>query len=172
MINLIRSFFRNEKFIFEIICVIVFIIFFLHMLNNQMYVNTENSADSNNKVTEEIIDEEKVVTDQLIKNFITFCKNEQYTEAYNLLTDDCKENLYTNQTEFENKYCKKYLIGLEKYYTNIVKKENNTITYMVQYYPDPLTTGDTEGKKNYISIIIDETNVNNSKINISDSIIK
>lgn len=168
MMNYIRSFFRNEKFIFEIICIIIFIIFFLHVLNDQAAKSSKTTNENTNITTqEEFLEEDITYAKGLIENFITLCKNKNYEEAYKLLTDDCKNTIYTNQTEFINEYCAKYLIGLDRYYLNVIKLEQNNVVYNIQYYPDALETGKTAAETDFITVNIDKNDINNSKLNIA-----
>lgn len=172
MINYIKSFFRNEKYIFEIICVIVFIIFFLQVINGQIS-NNKIDVGEKNTISEKFSDEEVSTTEQLIENFITLCKNERYEEAYELLTEDCKKEVFENNfSNFNKEYCKKYLIGLDKYYKNITEQKEDVIIYKIQYYQNALETGKTSTESDYISIVMNKDEVNNSKLNIAGFIKK
>ena len=120
MYNLIRFYNQNRKKIIKIILVIVFIIGLIQLLdffskrenkneevsneiNNTKYSNTvisDKSAISGSSVSENKF---KKDTD-IINDFFNYCKNGNIESAYDLLTDECKEEMYTTIDEFKTMY--------------------------------------------------------------------
>lgn len=74
--------------------------------NNDEKKNPEVYTPSKTIISGYDISEEKFEKDQnLVDLFIEYCNSQNYKEAYNLLTDECKEKLYSTQEKFEKNYC-------------------------------------------------------------------
>lgn len=166
MLKLIRSFFRNEKFIFEIMCIIIFIIVFLHIINDQAS-NQKSEYINTNTISKNVEEKDTETYKQLIEKFITLGKDKKYEEAYELLSDECKNVIFNNDiNNFKEKYYKRYLVGLDKYYINLYEQNEEVIIYSIIYYPNALETGKTDSEEEYISIVVDDKNTNNLKLNV------
>lgn len=184
MYNLIRFYNQNRKKIFKIILIIVFIFGILQLLNyltrlksNKNMLEIENKANSivNDSEINSLVSDKSLVSDNNISNvqlnkdisvinqFIDYCNNEDITDAYNLLTNECKEEMFPSMQDFYNIY-----------YLNIFNKEKKSYTienwvghiYMVRITNDILSTGkinNGETKQDYITVIYD----NNDKVKLN-----
>lgn len=147
-----------HKSIWKIVGVIVLVIIVLQVLNfitKQSYnvgnVVQDNEIVSNNetynKVT--IVDDKSQVTGtqmsdaqktaiNVIDDFYNYCNNNQIEEAYELLTDECKEQLYPTVNDFKMLYIDLII----KTGTADVKVENwvNSV-YKITIMEDILATG-------------------------------
>lgn len=141
--------------------------------------------DINEVVTEEQVKENKEL---IIDQFIKYCNSKDINNAYNLLSDDCKNEVFKNIETFNNNYIKvnfkeQRLYSKEKYYGS---------TYKVQLYNNGLSTGNqeeslsedyytiveqnNENKLNISSFVKSEniertTNVNNLKVNVAKKLV-
>lgn len=181
MYNLIRFYNQNRKKIIKIILVIVFIIGLIQLLdffskrenkneevsneiNNTKYSNTvisDKSAISGSSVSENKL---KKDTD-IINDFFNYCKNGNIESAYDLLTDECKEEMYTTIDEFKTMYYDVIFNGESKSYT--IENWNDNI-YSVKITGDILSTGklnNDETRQDYVTVVEHEDgyklNINN-----------
>ena len=180
MYKLIRFFNQNRKKIVKIILIIVFIIVIIQILNyiagKQNKNNIENVINENKLYGDEVISSKSSVTgtvvpsddlknaSNIIKKFIDFCNDENIEEAYNLLTNECKDLMYPTIEDFKKIYYDYTFGGEKKTYTveNWVNK-----VYQVRITGDILSTGKIDNaatKQDYITIV--EEN-NESKLNIN-----
>lgn len=189
MFRLRRWYNQNRKEFWKVVGIIALIIIVLQIINFIYSKKNEEQLKNSNKQTEKneykeynslvIGDSTSGVTGQTINgtqekklkvldNFIQFCNEQKVEEAYNLLTNECKEEMYPNIESFTNNY-----------YNNIFggKKKNVSIenwiddTYKVKIMEDSLSTGvyDTENViQDYITIKDTEDNV--YKLNINNYI--
>lgn len=89
-----------------VIAIVILVVQTLNQIAIQKNKKNENNSNSsyNQKIKEYEEDENST---SLVNNFINFCKNGDIEKAYNLLSKDCKENLYPTEEEFTNKYYNK-----------------------------------------------------------------
>ncbi len=169
MYNLIRFFNQNRKKIIKIILIIVFIIGVIQVLNfiskRQNTSNVENIMTQNINYGDEVISSKSPVTGKsvsktdlknasnIIKQFIDYCNNGDLESAYNLLTDECKEEMYPTLNDFKNIYFN-YTFGGEKKTYTIENWLDNV--YQVRITGDILSTGkidNTVTKQDYVTIV-------------------
>lgn len=128
-------------------------------LLNSVTTTTQRSAVSGNEVP----DLKESLT--IIDDFVSCCNSGKIEEAYNLLSDECKEKMYENIDKFKNNY-----------YNQIFGKgkRNATVTnwvgdiYKVNFAEDALSTGKSSAEnklQDYITIVLDSQN--NRKLNIN-----
>lgn len=117
--------------------------------------NTTVGNQSSYKPAEAVIDGEDVdetvyeKEESIINTFVDYCNQGKITEAYNMLSSDCKEALYPDQQSFENNYYKN--IFTEKRTCNLQAwiNDDNYTTYRVRYIGDIMSTGDYENSNKY-----------------------
>lgn len=187
MYRLMRFYNQNRRQIIKIILVIVFLFALIQIVGrlqkskNLAYKNSskefKNSLYSNEVVSDksavsgEQVSVSKLNSDtKLIDQFINACNNSDLEEAYNLLSDDCKKELYNNLEDFKNMYYATVFKSGFKNYTieNWVKD-----IYRVNYTDDVMSTGNYSGNssyKDYITIIKDSNG--DYKLNINGFINK
>ena len=183
MNKIVRWYNQNRKVIFITIGIIVFLFGLLQLLNNMSKNNLENKEknkdentillNQNNElisdksaVTGDEISENKLIEDtQIIKQFMEACNNKNIEDAYNLLTDECKEEMFPNIDDFIEIY---YLPNFEKQEKNFNIENWIKNTYKVTIIGDVISTGkidETNKKQDYITIINKEDgyklNINN-----------
>lgn len=181
MMNLIRYYNQNRKKIWGIIIIIFFAFVFLYLLNdiynkgnankqpkvenkNAISTNTTQLTENRSVVTGENITNKKLETaTTTINQFISYCNQKELEKAYNMLSQDCKNEMYESQEQFE-----------EAYYNNVFGGKSKTCTienwhqdtYQVKILDNLLATGKSKGntKQDYITIVEEE---GETKLNIN-----
>lgn len=188
MHNLIRYWNQNRKQIIRGVVIIVFIFIIIQLINlmmrkenedqiaNAIQNNTNNVTETKTESSNTLVSDKSAVTGQeiskqdlsnatdIIYSFITYCNNQDFENAYNLLTEECKQQMFSSVDVFK-----------KAYYDNVFngQKKNCTIenwvndTYKVNIKEDMLSTGKaTEySKQDYMTIKKDgeayKLNINN-----------
>ncbi len=176
MNRLVRWYNQNRKAIWKTIAIVVIIIGVIQLINyyykvrNEEQLNTANTQiqntkttnnnynsvrvdDDNSSLTGEKISEGQKTEIQVIDDFINFCNEKNLQEAYDLLTEDCKEELYPTLENFEQSYYNnlftngKKNVSVENWVNNI---------YKVSIKDDFLSTGKYSKEntiQDYITVI-------------------
>lgn len=183
--RVIRFFNQNRRKIFRSIFIIVGVIIVIQTLNalagmqQRQVSNTEQNTNSergkvyqpnktiltNGTLNEDVAKENT----EIINNFVNFCINGDIKNAYNLLTQDCKNIFYSDLDKFNNNYCKKIFNNKKEYNIQNWINSGNSYTYKIRYTNDILATGgkDIEAIEDYITIIKEN---NQNKLNINSFI--
>ncbi|MCI8444517.1 MAG: hypothetical protein HFJ37_05110 [Clostridia bacterium] len=174
MRNIVRFYHQNRKSIWLFLMIIFFLILMLQMFNywvgesqkneiNQFENKTKEEArnsDSNISMVsnESAVSGEKInisnskKAKQVIENFLNDCNQNKVEEAYDLLTEECKEEMYPSIDIFEDTYVSKMFLGqgincsIENWIEN---------TYKVKIQGDLLAVGkvnDEDIIQDYITI--------------------
>ena len=194
MNRFIRFFNQNRKVIFWSIIVIAFILILIQLLNSlaesshkyKANAKIENSLSNNNELQENntynsknvLLSSDSLTQDEqissraltddsnLIQSFVKFCNNQEVEQAYNLLSDDCKEQLYPNIDDFERNYYNLVFNGSKK---NVTVENWNKQIYRIKLNEDNiLQTGNLQGgssQTDYFTIVLDSEG--NEKLNIN-----
>ena len=88
-----------------------------------------------------------------IDEFVEYCTNGQIEQAYNLLSDDCKKEIYSSQELFQNIYYNPLFSNGKK---NVTMENWFSDTYKVDFNEDFLATGKytkENTKQDYITIV-------------------
>lgn len=186
MNRFIRYFNQNRVRIIITILIVVFIIVLIQTINyilkqsqpdiqptNQTEIE-DTSIPSESVITGEKIEKETTeVNTDIIKQFVEFCNNKQYENAYNLLSQDCKDELYNTLDSFISNYCNNIFTADMTYNLELWYNASNTYTYRITYFENNiLATGNINPSNNvedYITIIKGE---NETKLNINSFIEK
>lgn len=170
MNKIIRYFNQNRKKVFIIIIIIVFLFGLLQLLNffaknnknetinisgtnpvvqSNKSVVSEKSAVSGTNVPETKLKSET----EIIDSFFKYCNDGDIENAYNLLTDECKEEMYPTIDEFKRIYFYDLFSDGKRTYT--VENWFGS-TYQVRITGDILSTGkldENQTKQDYITIV-------------------
>lgn len=186
MYKLIRLFNQNRRKVFIIILIIVFIIVSIQLLNYFAKINNGNKIENSVNSVENVLNNNKEllsdksaisggkISDSKLKNdsnviskFFKYCNSGDIESAYSLLTDECKEEMYSTVDEFRDIYYVDIFNGQSKEYTVENWLEN---TYQVNILGDILSTGrvdSTAEKMDYITVVKKEDGY---KLNINSYI--
>lgn len=186
MLRKLRILYHNNKTkIWLILGIIIFVYVIIRMFNAQIKKENEekinNGTNQNFQVTTYLpssqtsvmtnssTTKENVKKDtEIIKNFIDFCNDNNIEEAYNLLSQQCKDELYKNINDFYNKYYKNIFNEKRSYDIENWASSKN-ITYKVKYLNDIMSSGtvNDEYMEEYITVV---TENNEKKLNINQFI--
>lgn len=145
----VRDFFKKHKKKITIIIIIVGIVIAIdRFLGGRQVVEMPSTTyEPHSPVmdeTAEVPEAYKQPINNLIDNYVNYCNNKEYENAYNLLSSDFKSNYCDNIEEF-----KKYVDQLykEKQIYNIqnFSNVNGAYVYRLRLLNDILATGTTDG---------------------------
>lgn len=170
--NLRRYYNQNRKKIWGILIIIAFALLMFYLMNYVVNQTKDNNTDiMNNKneakintnsstitTNESVITGEKKQTEELedavstIDEFVSYCNNKDLQSAYELLTDECKTQVYNSVGFFE-----------EAYYNDVFNGEEKTCsienwigdTYKVRIIDNLLASGKSNNgyaKQDYITV--------------------
>ena len=129
---------------------------------NEITMQSQKSAITGKKITTE----SKAIS--VIDKFVSLCNSGNINEAYNLLSDECREEVYPQITAFQKKYYNtifgkgKRNVSIENWIDNI---------FMVKYYEDVLATGNVSDKNTVLDYITIKTDKEGQyKLNINSYI--
>ena len=126
---------------------------------NSITMSSQKSAISGETVD---ISQEKI---SVIDNFISYCNSGKIQEAYNLISNECKEEMYPSIKDFQEVYYKP-VFGQGK--KNVTVENWVGDIYVVDFNEDFLSTGKATGEsslRDYITIVRDEED--SYKLNIN-----
>lgn len=140
-----------------------------NIVNTESSYNPQETVIVGDDIDETVYEEEE----SIINTFVEYCNNGQITEAYNMLSSDCKEALYPTESIFETSYYNiifttKRICSLQSWIN-----EDNYRTYKVNFTDDIMSTGSYENSDkymDYITIVEDEDG--NKLLGINKYIIK
>lgn len=116
-----------------------------------MYTNIDaQNTDVNFSYTGNLTQNEQ----SLIEQFIEYCNNNQTAEAYQMLSEDCKNNLFPTIDYFKTDYIQK--VFKEKITAKLEKSLYGNDVYRVLYYTNLLASGgnkDSNVIQDYIYIV-------------------
>lgn len=172
MSKLIRYFNQNRKKILLIVLIIVLLIILTRVLN---YFARVNAQEENNRLFSqnidrdtsipseaiisgtEITEEEAKEDKQVIDIFVQACNEKRFEDAYNQLTEGCKNNIFNGDiNNFINNYGN-IIFSTNKTYSLEGWLKRDNMTYKITYLEDNIleTGGITEGLNytDYITIV-------------------
>lgn len=182
MFRLRRWYNQNSKTIWKVTGIVVFLIIILQVLNyfagknnsvdysdlNSGFITEHRYTDLSISTDKSVLSNEKISSTQtkgidVINNFFAYCNNGNIEEAYKLLSDECKKEMYPKLKVFNDSYYKKVFNGQKK---NISIENWIGDTYKVEIVDDILSTGNYDEdntKQDYITVNSTEDN----KLNIN-----
>lgn len=186
MNRFIRWYNQNRKSIWATIAIIVIIIGVIQLINyfykvrneeelsnlgNQIQNTTINYNynnvridDNRSGLTGEVISENQETEIGVIDDFINYCNENNLQSAYDLLTDECKEEMYPTLEDFQESYYNQVFNNVKK---NVSVENWIRNIYKVNFNEDFLSTG-RYSKENTIQDYITVVAVNNQyKLNIN-----
>lgn len=183
MHNLRRFYYNNKQKIWKTILIIALVLALIYLLNsfaiqrsNSKIASTSSNDtyhyDEKNDTYisgtsavygESITKTEAEKINNTISKFIEYCKKQNFEEAYNMLTKDCKQDRYNSLEKFTEEYAKP---KFKSYQTYEIKKWENT-TYQVEISEDILATGNTNNGAKQVEYITITKQNNENKLNIN-----
>lgn len=150
-----------------LLCVIVVVL----VIGTTQLLNYGVKEKNKKGITNKEIYTEKEVNNNLnvIREFISKCKENKVEEAYSMISKKCKEDLYSTVSEFKEKY---YDIMFTKGYDIETEYDSENNLYKIIFYESVLQTGKLENRKNIVNICKIETEVLGDKIYIYSNYIE
>ena len=187
MHKLRKFFYDNKSKIIKISSFVIFSIIILQIINNLVKnrkTNQSSSLINENKVSSISQKENGLVSNKsavtgnevqsnkleretdIINSFVNFCNNQELEKAYDLISEDCKKQIYSSIEIFEKAYYNDVFNGKEEKCT-IENWFNDT--YKVRMIEDILSTGknDELEKEDYITVVLENETY---KLNINSYI--
>lgn len=150
-----RIFEKDGKFILQVIFIIVAVFVGIKYLN-AYYENDEkqkliemnqNSNDESIEVIEENYAIESNSIENTMRSFVNYCNNGEVSNAYQMLTQECKNAMFPTEEYLKTTYIEKIYNTKRKYEMIKWSTNGNKTTYLVKLYGDLLATGGS--KDNY-----------------------
>ena len=157
----IRKFFKKY---WKIIIIVIVIWIALFLINNYLKNRPEeivaiNTYEPDNPIMDDgelVPENKKDEVNNLIDTFFNYCNNKDYKNAYDMLTTDCQQYMYSDNLEefieyVDSIYTSKKIYNIQNY-SNV----GNVYIYDMTILDDILSTGTTGGYDTYkekISII-------------------
>ena len=175
----IKSFYNsNRAIIWIIIGCFGAIILMLQVFNNNakkrnIEISTNINSSSNTTIYPNIPERENKNTDtrEFLYNFMEECNEGNVETAYNLLSTDCKEEMFPNIEEFKNNYVN-IVFNTKKTYDIQPWIANKYSIYKISIYPNALETGninDNEEINSYYTVVKENDEY---KLNLNNFIVK
>ena len=189
MRKLLKYWQNNKQKILITIGVIVFVFICIQVANgivkqqnkneNSNLQNTPPIAQDITKPEEPILTQkplnetEKEQNSQIIANFVKLCNEKNIEQAYELLSNGCKEEIYYNIDIFKNNYINTIFSTEKEYSLELWATFNNTTTYQITYYEgNLLQTGGNISEGNFVDYITIVEENSMLKLNIGKLICK
>ena len=108
--------------------------------------------------SESIPNNKKEEVNLLIDSFFNYCNTKQYQNAYNMLTEDCKNYMYSNSISEFMEYVDSIYTNTKIYNLQNYSNTEETYIYNITILDDIMSTGTTGGYQTYTEkiAIIDE----------------
>lgn len=173
--NIFRYYNQNKKSIWIAIIAIIILIIAIQTINNIVKNRQENKENiikineseyRNNLNINVLLTEEDVKEDVtlIIDQFIRYCNAGKIEEAYALLSEDCKQEMFPTLQYFKQNYVDIYFFETKLY----SKEKYRNQTYKIKLYNDIISTGKVEDTIEDYYTIQKENNI--IKLNISNYI--
>ena len=181
MHNLIRYIRQNRKKIIGIAIIIAFLFIILQILNNlsknnkkiEMNTANQNIFDKTNGIIRSdrsmvsggsVSEKTMKNVNETVKEFVDKCNDNKPEEAYDMLTDNCKEAIYPNYEDFYENYYKNLFENNKKTYS--IENWSRDI-FIVRYTSDILSTGESIENKTYQDYLTVVEKDGKKKLNIN-----
>ena len=185
MNKLIRYWNQNRLKIIITIIIIVLIIVIIQVINSFLddiqdpTIQTEQKIPDLSNPSESVLSGEEIPEEtaegnaEIIKEFVDYCNEKSYQDAYNLLSQACKEEIFNNIETFIEDYINE-IFDTEKSYTlELWFSTSREFTYRILYIDNDILSSGTinieDNKEDYITVVEEEGEY---KLNISNFIYK
>jgi len=185
MHRLRHFYYQNKEKIWKTILIIILVLGMIYLLDSLAIDNinkdvSEVQSNVSNKYNEEeyYIQEQSAISGEIIaktevikisdtiSKFLKYCNNKQYTEAYDMLSTEIKENKYSSLEKFSQKYVDSKFSQPQIF--EIQKWEANT--YKIEMEEDLLVTGNINNEQKQLEYITIVNEDGEDKLNINEFI--
>ncbi len=169
MNKLKRWYNTNRRMFWISVFTITLIIAVPHAIDSYLKKHKKESSSNNNVTTTYGNSNYAVVSDKtlsdntanensrVINQFIEYCNNGRIEEAYNMLTDICKERIYPTVDDFEGRYYSRIFNTKRLYQMNAWTTNEGYFTYKINFTDDILASGNANGPsiEDYYTVTIE-----------------
>lgn len=150
------------------IIVITVIFAIIQILNFYAIKNNQQKGQGKIETKVSISKEENIKNKDIISDFVEFCNKGKIQEAYELLSENCKKQLYPTINNFKENYYKKIFMQARE----VEIKLEDTNIYKVTFYEDILESGKIENRNSIVDYYQIEQEILEDKlyINIKENI--
>ena len=163
--NIRRSIVENRYVIFVVIFAIILALYLIRFLNEnakeklkpkneiQNVAVTQPKVDTSTKPVisgTEVNKEQQENNTKLIETFITYCNNKEIEKAYALLSDECKEEVFSSNIQYFAKNYVEKIFTTKKMVTMQAWMNSYMNTYQVKIMEDMLSSGKITSSENAI----------------------
>ena len=183
MNRFIRYFNQNRVKIIIAILIVAFIIILIQAINHILKQSqteeelTESVIQDSSRPVQSVITGEELTEEttdnnlNVIGQFVGFCNNQEYENAYNLLSQDCKDAVYSTLNSFVTDYCNKVFTTNMSYNLELWYNASNAYTYRILYFENNiLSTGNINPTNNIEDFITVTESEDGYKLNINNFI--
>lgn len=155
MKKLLSKYNQNRKFIWIVVLSII-AIFSLIQILNLYYKNHPKESTTNEAITKGVDEKYSVISQEnisqessnnskdIINQFFQFCNTGNVEDAYNLLSSECREELYPNIEAFKTDYVEVYFNKYRTYNDTLWISSNGKNTYRLEIMGDILSSGQVD----------------------------
>ena len=185
MNRIIRFFNQNRIRIIITILIIVFILSIIYAVNKILEQTRTDISQVSNHIEDSSVPIESVITGEeideevtlentnTIREFVDYCNSGNYQNAYNLLSEDCRNEVFSTLEQFISNYVNKIFMTSKTYRLELWYNTNNVYTYRIVYQENNLLETGNINSENTIEDYITIINENNEqRLNINGFIQK
>lgn len=180
--QIIRYYNQNRKKVFTIIIVVIFVLLIIQILNSIAKEANKNKLANNNsdKVVSSIpsnTNSDRIYSSDnqyntnvpsVIENFISLCNDKNMNSAYNLISKNCKNNVFNNDiNNFINNYYNKIFGTKKSYKIEEFAEKNSYVSYKVTFSEANLLATGGANTSNYEDVITITEENGTQKLNIN-----
>ncbi len=191
--NLRRMIVENRYVILVIIIGIILFLSLINIINNLIKENTkqklsqvQNTINTNSTINDSeisnsepiigstenknsIITNDNLSNEKLIRDFLKYCNSHDIQNAYNLLSDECKEAVFFGNIEYFRRNYVESVFTSNKVPNIQIWLESYITTYRIRLTEDILSTGNVKDKNNAIEdyYTVTQTEDGKQKLNIN-----
>lgn len=152
-IKVLHFFKKNGKIIFIIVCIWMIVFMINNFLKNYeapvelqtTYEPHTSVMDSKSSVPKKVSNE----IEEMIDEYIGYCNDAEWSSAYNMLSDTCKEYSFDNDIKNFMQYVYTKMPTPKNYAIQDYSNDGNTYIYQIKYTDDMLATGLTNSTYQY-----------------------
>lgn len=181
MNKFIRWYNKNRKIFWVIVFVAIIVINLPKVLNEYAKDKKEKSSSISNNTTTYSNENYSVITGEnvkeqtntqntnIISSFVSFCNSGDIESAYQVLSKDCKEQLYPTINDFTDRYYNKVFNNKKSFEMQAWISSGNYYTYKINLKEDILSTGNANSAsiEDYYTIVYEDGSF---KLNINSYI--
>ena len=171
----LQDFFKKHKNVIYILFICIVIIIAINTYLGKLKENElpPVTYDPHNPIIsgDEIISSKtKTTIENTIDEYIKKCNSKEYSDAYNLISDECKEVKFNNDIELFKKYVDNIFDGNKIYSIQDYSNKDNIYIYQVSIFEDIMATGKNTDKSDEIykeMIVLSKQDDNTMKLSIN-----